>query len=125
MWRRRLAQVDNSRFEIAETMTRIRKKTPAELEACKALVEEICASLKGSSAADRHAELSRRLYTVLGEIHVDDWPELFGRGGISGPSYLGTAYSGARLEHARHVARELQFAWRGANVRPVGGFQCT
>jgi hypothetical protein len=90
--------------------TRIRKKSPEELEVCKARIESICVRMKDNSAADRHAELGRRLYAALGEIHVDDWPELFGRGGIMGPSYLATAYSGARLERALHLPRELQFA---------------
>ena len=49
---------------------------------------------------NEHAEIGRRLYAALGEIDPDDWPALFGRGGIRGASYLGTAYSAARLEQS-------------------------
>jgi hypothetical protein len=51
-----------------------------------------------------HGELGRRLLAALGDIDTEYWPRLFGHGGIRGASYLGTAYSGARLE--RVLARE-------------------
>jgi hypothetical protein len=98
-------------------MTDIRTKTRAELETCKALIEEICAGMESRPHAGKHMELGRRLYAALGEIHTDDWPELFGRGGIGGPSYLGTAYSGARLERADRIIHGLPFVARKANHR--------
>ena len=73
------------------------KLTPAALEAAKVLVASVCAGMRDYPQPGRHAELGRRLYEILGEIHTDDWPALFGRGGITGPSYLATAYSAARL----------------------------
>jgi hypothetical protein len=47
-----------------------------------------------------HKELGRRLLAALGDIDIEYWPKLFGGGGVKGASYLGTAYSGARLERA-------------------------
>jgi hypothetical protein len=79
-------------------MTQIRKLTVAGMAEAKAVIDDICLAMKDKQAPDRHREFGRRLYAALGDVHTDDWPELFGRGGVTGPSYLGTAYSGARLE---------------------------
>jgi hypothetical protein len=74
------------------------KLTPAGLEGAKILLAGVCAGMRDYPQPGRHAELGRRLSEILGEIHTDDWPALFGRGGITGPSYLATEYSAARLE---------------------------
>jgi len=79
----------------------IRRLTPADLELAKILIAEVCENLPELKGEDKHRELGTMLYRALGDINPDDWPELFGRGGVRGPSYLGTAYSGARLECRR------------------------
>ena len=71
----------------------------------------------GYRGPNTHKELGRRLLAAVGDIDIEYWPRLFGGGGIKGASYLGTAYSGARLERA--LAREAA-ATTARGERPGG-----
>jgi hypothetical protein len=73
-----------------------RKLSPAEMARAKDLVRCISKAVAMEPTANHHEEVGHRLLECLGDIHPDDWPELFGFGGIRGPSYFATAYSKAR-----------------------------
>lgn len=81
-------------------MTGLHGLTAAELRTARTRIEAVCEGMRTYRGPNAHAELGRRLLAALGDIDVEYWPDLFGSGGIKGASYLGTAYSGAKLERA-------------------------